>query len=190
MPQRTIHSILTLLAVTLISTTIGLAQSPASTEVVAIPVGNTSSNTWEFAQLYDPTKHKLFVVTFDQPNRRQSCRIQSFTKDKLVCSRAIGGPRTYLPQQVAALILPGFDEKLRIPLWIGANVGLGASIWGTVILAATCPICAAGTAVAALVFFCAAGVLTYADGQPDRLLYLASGQELSPKLGFVEELTN
>jgi hypothetical protein len=130
-------------------------------------------------------KHKVFVVTVDKPDRKQACGVQSFTADKLFCSRALGGSRTISREQVVAIIQPG-DGGSRVPLWIGFNGGLGASIWGTVVLAAACPACAAATAIAALIFFCAAGAVAYADDQPDKLLYQAPGQELSRKLGYVE----
>jgi len=186
MLQRTIRKIFVFVALALVSTIIALAQSTSSTEIVTIPAGNSSSHTWEFARSFDPSKHKLFVVTVDKPNRRQSCRIQSFTKDKLVCSRAIGGPRTYLPQQVVALILPG-DEEYKRRFVLGANGALGAAIWGTVVLAATCPACAVATGIAAYCFFAAAGAVLIGDDQPNRLLYLAPGQTLSRKLGYVQD---
>jgi hypothetical protein len=119
--------------------------------------------------------HKFVVVTVDQPNRKQACRVQSFTKDKLVCTRVIGGPRTYLSNQVIALIVPG-DDALRIRLVLGFNAGLGAAIWGTIVLAATCPACGVATGIAALIMFAAAGATLIGDGQPERLLYVAAGQ--------------
>lgn len=182
MTQRTVRHILTSIVLTLVSATIAFAQSSTSIE---IPVD--SHNSWQAAQLVGASKSKLklSVVTIDQPNHRQTCHVQSFTVDKLVCSRAVGGPRTYLPQQILALIVPG-DDRLRIPIWLGLNGGLGAAIWGTVALAAACPACAAGTAIAALICFGAAGAIAYGDDQPDRLLYLAPGQKLSSKLRFVQ----
>ena len=182
MPQRTVRRILTLSAFALVAATIALAQSPDSPEIVAIPI--RSSNPWQDAQSAGPSRGKLFVVTLDQPHRRQTCHIQSFTPDKLVCSRAIGGPRTYLPAQVVALILPG-DGAFRLRLLLGLNVGLGAAIWGTVVLAATCPACAVGTGIAALILFGNAGVALF-DDEPDRLLYLAPGQQLTGKLRLIE----
>ena len=95
--------------------------------------------------------------------------------DKLVCSRAIGGPRTYLPKQVVALILPG-DSDLKLRLVLGLNGGLAAAIWGTVVLAASCPVCAVATGVVALLLFGAAGAVLMGDDQPDHVLYLAPGQ--------------
>ncbi len=165
-----------------------VAQQPAqvaspSSETFAIPT--STSNLWQVAQSVSSSNSKLFVVTLDQPRRRQTCHVRSFTLDKLVCSRAIGGPRTYLEQQVLALIIPG-DEGLKLPIVLGLNGGLGAAIWGTVVLAATCPVCAVATGVAALFFFCAAGVILIADDQPDRLLYLAPGQRLTGKLRSVQ----
>ncbi len=183
MPQRSIRSILVLFAVALVSATIAIAQPPASTEAHAIH----TSNTWQIAQSVGPSKGKLFVITVDQPDRKQSCRIQSFTVDKLVCSRAIGGPRTYLPQQIVALILPG-DGDLKLRLLLGLNGGLAAAIWGTVVLVATCPPCAVATGIVALVLFNAAGAVLIGDDEPDHLLYLAPGQRLSGKLGFVQSL--
>ena len=61
-----------------------------------------------------------------------------------MCARVFGGPRIYLPQQILALIIPG-DDAVRIRLALGFNAGLGAAIWGTFVLAATCPACAVGT---------------------------------------------
>jgi hypothetical protein len=181
MPQRTVRSILTLFALALVSATISLAQSSTSSEATVIP----TRNNWQIGQSVGSSKGKLFVVTLDQPDRKQTCHIQSFTIDKLVCSRAIGGPRTYLPQQIVALILPG-DDDLRLRLVLGFNGGLAAAIWGTVVLAATCPPCAVATGVVALALFSAAGATLYGDGQPNRLLYLAPNQQLSGKLGFVQ----
>jgi hypothetical protein len=175
-----------------VSRTIALAQSQPSSEtpdITTIKTGVTTfavGHTWEAAQSTAPHKGKIFVITVDQPNRRQSCRIQSFTQDKLVCSRAVGSPRTFFPQQVTALILPG-DDALRRRILIELNGGLGAAIWGSVVLAAACPACAAATAFAALVCFCFAGAVGFTDDQPDRLLYLARDQELSHKLGYVQE---
>lgn len=182
MIQRAIRRVLVIFALALISITIALAQSSNST--FEIPVTSTR-NTWSAAQAAAPTKGKLIVVTLDQPNRRQSCQVKSFTLDRLVCSRAIGGPRTYRPEQIAAIILPG-DENLRARFFLGANSVLGASIWGTVVLAATCPVCAVATGIVALVAFSFAGAVAYTDDQPDSLLYLAPGQELSHKLGYIK----
>ncbi len=183
MPQQIIRSILTFFALVLVSATIALAQLPASTEIraIAIPV----HSDWQVAQQAGSSKGKLFVVTLDRPQRRQTCHIQSFTQDKLVCSHTIGGPRTYLRQQVLALIVPG-DDGLKRWMVLGFNGAAGAAIWGTAVLAAACPACAVATGIAALWFFGAAGATLICDNQPERLLYLASGQELPGKLRFVQ----
>jgi len=180
MTQRTTR-IVTIFALALVSATIAIAQSPDSTEAFTIPIGNVASNDWQVAQSVGSPMGMLQVVTLDQPHRRQTCRIQSFTLDKLVCSRVLGGSRTYLPPQVLALILPS-DDGLRIRLVLGLNGALGAAIWGTVVLAPTCPICAVATGVAALALFGAAGAVLYADGQSERLIYVAPDQELTGKL--------
>ena len=75
----------------------------------------------------------------------------------------------------------------RVPIWLGLNAGLGAAIWGTVVLTATCPACAAGTAIVALFFLSAAGATAYTDDVPDRLLYSAPGKQLSRKLGYMRD---
>lgn len=190
MCQRKISNVLALIGFTAASVVTGFAQSNASSGTFTIAAGNEASYaTWEFAQQFDPSKHKVFVVTFDQPTRRQSCHIQSFTQDKLVCSRAIGGARTYVRKQVAALILPG-DDELRRWVLLGLNGGLGTAIWGTVVLAAACPACAVGTGIAALICFSFAGAVGMTDNVPNRLLYLAPGHELSGKLGYVERVSS
>ncbi len=179
--HRTTRRILALLALGFGSATIAFAQSATTPESLAI----SESGTWQAAQLTGSSKPKLFIVTLDQPDRRQTCHVQSFTLDKLVCSRAIGGPHTYLPQQVVALILPG-DADLKLRFVLGLNVGLAAAIWGTVVLAATCPPCAVATGIVALALFGAAGAVLIGDDQPDRLLYLAPSHQLSRKLGFIQ----
>jgi hypothetical protein len=152
----------------------------ASPQIVTIPIGN-GSHTWRAAQSSGSSNHKLYLVTMDQPHRRQTCHVKLFTEDRLECSRPIGDPRTYLPQQVLALIIPGDVLSARIPIFLGLNAGLGTAIWATVMLTATCPACAAATGIAALIFFCAAGAVAYSDDVPNKLLYLAPGHELSLK---------
>lgn len=179
MTQRTIRSILFLITTALL-TTIAFAQSPASPGAPT----TASINQWRVAQDAGSSEHKIVVVTLDQPQRRQTCRVKSFTMDKLVCSHS-GGPHTYLPQQVLALILPG-DAGLRLPIMLGLNAGLGVSIWGTVVLVATCPACAAATALAAFICFSFAGAVAITDDQPDRLLYLADRQHLTGNMSILE----
>jgi hypothetical protein len=200
MHLRNIHRAICLFALVLVTASVGLGQSPTptvklamptndieprATDEVVVPASNVGGKTWQNAQMSVPAKSKLMVVTFDQLDHQQGCRVQSFTDDRLVCSRNIGRSRTYLRQEIAALIVPG-DSGTRLPLFLGFNGGLGAAIWGTVVLAAACPAYAVGTGIAALIFFSLAGVTAYADDQPARLQYLAPGQELSRKLGYVE----
>jgi hypothetical protein len=181
MTHRAIRNFLSLFSIIFATATVDLAQSSTAIETVAVD----HSKSWQGALSAVAANHKVIVVTIDKPDRKQTCRIQSFDQDKLVCSRAMGASRTYLAKQVIAVIQPG-DGGLRVPLWIGLNGGLGAAIWGTVVLAAACPACAAGTAVAALIFFAFAGAVAYTDDVPDRMLYLAPGHELSGKLGYIE----
>lgn len=181
MAHRTVRRIPALIAFVLASATFALAQAPTSPPSPAI----SPTAPRLVAQSAGSSKGRLIVVTQDHPQRWQTCRIQTFTQDKLVCSRAIGGPRIYLPRQIVALILPG-DGNLRLRLVLGLNAGLGAAIWGTVALAAPCPACAAATGIAALLLFCAAGSILIGDEQPDRLVYLAPGQQLTGKHRFVQ----
>jgi hypothetical protein len=184
MSQKLNRSILALFLIAIFSSAVALAQSSGATEVLTIPT-STASHTWQDARSVGSPTGKLLVVTVDQPDRRQTCRVHSFTEDKLVCSRPIGGSRTYLPQQVLALIIPG-DEGLKVPFLLGFNAAAGAAIWGTVILAAACPACAVATGIVALLLLGAAGAIAIADDQPARLLYLAPDQKLSRKLGYVQ----
>lgn len=180
MIQRITRNVFTLFAAALVSATLAVGQS--STPKIEIPIDRHDS--WQAAQLTGPSRGKIIVVTIDQPRRRHTCHIQSFAPDKLVCSSAFGHPRTYLSQQVLALIPPGSDESTRLVV-LGLNVGLGTAIWGTVVLAATCPACAVGTGIAALICFGFAGAILMTDDQTDHLLYLAPGQDLSRKLGRI-----
>jgi hypothetical protein len=191
MPQRTIRSFSIVIALALGFATVTLAQTPASVELpaaISVPNMDTAILTkspaegWEIARSASSSAGRILVVTVDRPNRKQSCRVQSFTDEKIVCSRAFGDSRTYLKQQIAALLLPG-DAFSPTELFIGFNAGLGASIWATVVLVATCPVCAAGTAFAALVFFELAGLTAFTDDQPERLVYRAPGLKPSLKYG-------
>jgi hypothetical protein len=179
------------IALALVFATVALAQSPHPADLpAAIPIPNvemtalptTPTEGWQVAQSAISSGGKILVVTVDKPNRKRSCRIQSFTDEKIICSRAFGDSRTYLKQQIAALILPG-GALSPTELFIGFNAGLGASIWASVVLAAACPVCAAGTALAALVFFDLAGLTAFTGGEPERLVYRTPGQELSLKYG-------
>jgi hypothetical protein len=181
MQHRIIRNVFTLTAIVVVTSAMACSQTSDSLEVPAVNPGNS----WQDALGLGAAKHKIFVVTVDKPDRKQECHIQSFTPDKLVCSRAIGGPRTFLKQQVVAIILPG-EGGLRAKILLGLSGGIGAAVWGTVVLAAACPACAVGTGIAALLLFCAAGAIGFGDYQLDRLLYLAPGQELNKKLGYVE----
>jgi hypothetical protein len=169
------HILCLSLFLALATANIASAQSSTTAEMVSIQGGNTS---WQAAQHFASSQPRLVVVTLDQPHRRHSCRVESFTKERLVCSRAFRGPQLYLPQQVLNLLIPG-DNGTRIKLLLGLNAAMGAAIWGTVVLAAACPACAAATATAALLLFCAAGAISIGDDLPERLIYHAPSQEPS-----------
>jgi hypothetical protein len=184
MPQRTIRRILEFFALALASGSLALAQSSTAPGPLVAP----PRNTWEFAQSVGSSKGTLIIITKDQPGRRQTCRLRPFNADEFVCSRAIGRPRIYLRQQVAALILPG--DKYSKLLKVGSVIGFsefGAAIWGSVVLAATCPACGVAAGIAAFLYFGIAELFIIGDddGQPDRLLYLAPGQKLTGKLGSI-----
>jgi len=181
MPRTAARNFLALFTFALVAAALGSAQSKTQLDL-AVPLGRNSS--WQAAQASGASIYKLVVVTVDNLDRRHSCRVRSFTTDKLVCSRLLGGPRTYGSGQVAAIIIPG-DGHARIRILLGLNAGLGAAVWGTVVLTATCPACAGAAALAALVLFSAAGAIGYSDDVPDQLLYLAPGQQLREKLGYV-----
>jgi hypothetical protein len=103
-----------------------------------------------------------------------------FASEQLLCKRSGGRLRSYFPEQIAALILPGHDyRKLGLPVWSAA---FGAAIWGSVAFAATCPACAVATGVVTVLWFGIGGLFMFGDHQPDRLLYVAPGQQLTGKL--------
>jgi hypothetical protein len=179
MPQRRYRKIFLLVGVAVLASS-ALAQSPNSN----LGHTKTTNNDWQIAIANASEQRKLTVVTLDQPNRKQTCKVQSFTADKLVCSH-FGHVRTYLPQQILALIIPG-EEGLRIRMFIGFNAGLAAAIWGTVVLAAVCPACAAATSLAAFLCFAGAGAVAVGDGRLESLLYVAPGRQLTDKLSDIQ----
>ena len=185
MARRTNRRIFLVFALALASAITAVAQLSTSPETFVTPVSNASaSDNWQAALQRWSSKGKLIVVTVDQPSRRQTCRLQSFTPDELVCSRAFGHHRTYLRQQVTALILPGYGG-LQLAELLVLHGASGAAIWGTVVLAATCPACAAATAFAAFGYLIGAAFVRGED-ESDRLLYLGPGQQLSRKFSHVK----
>jgi hypothetical protein len=181
MANRSNYALTTVLALTLLSPTFVLGQDQPTPPhpPMADPL-----QRWDYASLRAPSGRKIVVVTMSHPTHRIACRVRSFTVDQLACKRPFGKSRIYKPQEVAALIIP-CDEDLRLRLVLGFNSALAAAIWGTVVLAPTCPPCAVGTGIAAFLFFSAAGATLIGDDQPDSLLYLAPGQTLNKKLGYV-----
>jgi len=177
------RNLLQVSAFVLASASVACGQNLSNVDIAAA----NPSKDWKSAEDLTPIKSKRYVVTTDQPDRKQGCRVQSLTDDELVCSRANGGSRTYKREQIVALINPGTKSE-TLAFFLGFNAGLGASIWGTVALVATCPVCAAATAFAAFIFFGMAGVTAMADdaSAPEKLLYLAPGQVLSNKFHSVE----
>jgi hypothetical protein len=100
-----------------------------------------------------------------------------------MCKGPFDRTRIYKSSDIAALIVPG-DLDFKIRFVLAYNAALGASIWGTVVLAATCPGCAAATGIAALFFFCGSGAVLIGDDVPDSLLYLVPGETLRVKLRY------
>jgi hypothetical protein len=185
MSQRAIRCVLIAFALALASAIIAVAQSSNSPEAFKVPIGNgPAGDNWQAALSRRIFMGRLVVVTLDRPNSRQGCRLDSYTPDELVCSRAHGRRRTYLRQQVAALILPGYGG-LQLGELIALHGGSGAAIWGTVVLAASCPICAAATAFAAFGYLIGAAFVRGED-ESDRLLYLAPCQQLSHKFAHIK----
>jgi hypothetical protein len=163
------------LVILLAGSVVALAPVLAQTSTVSTLPGSVTSN-WDDAQTSLSSSGKLIVVTADEPHQRRVCHVRSMTAERLVCRAGIGLTRTYLPEQIAALIVPG-DKVLTIAMFTGFNAGLGASIWSTIILAAACPLCAAGTAAAAFLFFDLGGATLFTGPDPERLAYLAPGQD-------------
>ena len=170
MYQRRIRSIVRLAAAIFVLIAPAFAQS-----VQQVPLRGAASGSWETARTSLAGKGRLIIITAEEPHRRQVCHVESFAAEKLVCRRGIGRTRTYLPDQIAAVIMPG-DRVLAIGMLTGFNAGLGASIWGTIVLAAACPLCAAGTAAAALLFLSLAGLTIFTGDTPETVVYLAPGQ--------------
>jgi len=176
--------LLPLAALALLTSTIALAQSgPTASSLPDHPhYDNPKFTTWNSLAEVNPGG-KLLVVTLSQPTSRHTCSVHSMTATELVCKAPFGATRTYPSSNIAALIVPGdFDLKMR--LVIAFNAALGASIWGTVVLAAACPPCAVATGIAAFLFFGSAGAVLIGDDVADTLLYLAPGQTFQAKLRY------
>ncbi|MGA1984117.1 MAG: hypothetical protein ABSG84_16835 [Acidobacteriaceae bacterium] len=175
------RTLTTILALTLLSQTLALAQDQR------MPAADPLQR-WNRASWQAPSGSEILVITMARPTHRIACRVQSFTVDQLVCKRPSGKTRLYQPQDIAALITPAQRD-----LWPGLLLGFtgagAAATWGTVVLAATCIPCAVATGVAAGFLYLAGGValigaLAGPSEQPEALLYLAPGQTLHVNLRY------
>ena len=190
MRSRALRRLLTLEALILLTPTILLAQSPppapgpvpASSLVDSLHYNRAAFSSWDALAQINPGG-RVIIVTLSQPTSRHACSLDTFTPTELVCKGPFGTKRAYQFSQIAALIVPG-ELNLKIRIVLALNAALGASIWGTVVLAAACPACAVATGIAALVFFGGAGAILIGDDVPDRLLYLSPGQTLHVKLRY------
>ncbi len=179
MTRSTVYRIMILAGLAAGLAAMGRAQAGNSVEV---PVRGDSAdgpvtNEWQIAQRAGTSYRRLFVVTVDQPKRRQSCRVQSFTAEKLVCSRSKGRNKIYLPQEVSALIVPGSGGD-RMWFFIGFSAEVGATIWGVAVLVAGCPGCAVAAGIAGFSWFGLAWLMGRPERRPEKLLYLALGTQL------------
>ncbi|HXE06951.1 MAG TPA: hypothetical protein VN612_03565 [Acidobacteriaceae bacterium] len=189
--QQTLRRLLALATLTLFSAALALAQDaprqsrdparpPASSLVHSASYNTPKLTEWNSLTEINPSG-RLFVVTRADPTHRHTCRVQSFSLDQLICK---GHRRSaFRAQDVAALIVPGNHISQRIWLAIG-NAELGAAIWGTIVLAPVCPLCAAATAFGAFSALGFAATTLMCDNVPDRLLYLAPSQTLQVKLRY------
>ena len=184
MPRTTACRIAAILMATLLSTTVVLAQGEqepvSSTSVINVPIG--PNKDWAQASAIASSRHKLIIVTLAEPTLRHTCRVQSFTPDQLVCKGSFGKTRTYNPQEIAALIIPG-NKDLRLGVFLIFTGGGAAAMWGTLELAAACIPCAFATVAAAILI--TRHCMRHRDGirpTPELLLYLMPSQTLQIKL--------
>src|SRR6185312_5156245 len=168
MRSRTLRQLLTLVALVLVPSMLALAQAP-------------QTRTWDGTQQIVIPKQKLYVVTTAQPMQRRYCMVSNVTDDQLVCQSRFGKAHTYRTQDIAAIITPG--EHTVVFTFLAFAGATAAATWGTIVVAATCPLCAVATGAAAgFLFICTLGSGFEADGdRADALLYLAPGQTLRVK---------
>ena len=165
---------LVLVTLMLLSTTLTLAQKaqqpsrdpdhPSTSSLVhSASYDQPRFTNWYSLAVINPSG-KLFVITTADPTHRHACRVQSFSVDQLICK---GGRQTnFRTDEIAALIVPGNHVSNRVILAAG-NAILGAAIWGTIVLAPVCPLCAAITADAAFSAFGFSEVTLVCNHVPD-----------------------
>ena len=179
--QQTLRRLLTLATLTLLSATLALAQE--TSQPGDHDFAKQSTDNWGDTVTVSTSGKKLFVLTMANPTHRHTCRLQSFAADKLVCKGSFHKARVYKPQDIAALTISD-DKHFKVrdlPELVVFNALAGASTWGTIVLVPTCPLCAAATAFAAVVYLVLSNSTFPVDG-PESLLYLAPGQTLQVKL--------
>ena len=123
MPQAATRIAATLTAI-LLSASLALAQQTPTPEPESASAPKFDQSNWAKASAGASSKHKLIIATSADPTRRHACHVESFTPDQLVCKGSFGKTNTYRPQEIAALILPGDIDDLRIRFLLGFNSAL------------------------------------------------------------------
>jgi hypothetical protein len=128
-------------------------------------------------------KKNVKIITIAHPKLRHSCTVVSISANEIICGHS-GHTMTFRAEDVAAVIEPGEHSHWYL-YFAGSLAAAGAATWGTVVLAAVCPICAAATGVAALFLYVITPGTAFLsdDDSADSLLYLAPGQTLKVGLG-------
>jgi hypothetical protein len=169
MTITTVNRLIMVLALSLISGA-ALGQAPQAA-------------TWQGAQALVVAKKNVKIITIAHPKLRHPCAVVSISANEIICGHS-GHTMTFRAEDVAAVIEPGEHSHWYL-YFAGSLAAAGAATWGTVVLAAVCPICAAATGVAALFLYVITPGTAFLsdDDSADSLLYLAPGQTLKVGLG-------
>jgi len=123
---------------------------------------------------------KLTIVTQDKPLLRQTCKVEQFDAEKIVC-RGKSGPSTYSEKDLVAVIGADHEFGLPKPLKILTTLGLGGGALAGAALLASIPTAGIPLAVVGAVLLIGSvfdSMDSDGTGPRERLLYLNPGQRL------------
>ena len=123
---------------------------------------------------------KLTIVTQDKPLLRQTCKVEQFDAEKLVC-RGKSGPTTYREQDLVAVIAANREFGLPRPFRFIGTLGIGGGALAGAALLSSIPIVGIPLAVVGGILLINAtveGLDSGGTGPRERLLYLNPGQRL------------
>jgi hypothetical protein len=163
-----------------------IVEAQSSTDTAAIPFNGSPTADWTSTiQTVRGWHSKLYVVTVDRPGHRYNCNVQSIDASGITCAPSgLHDARTFAQDKIAALIKPGFHEKIWPAVFGCLAVGDGMIVAGYFLASIVFPPAIALYVVGSLVVL-ASGAIAIGSGNsdtPDSVFYQRPNSPLTVQL--------